>query len=352
MITVITGQSGNGKTSLAIMMIKDAVESGRPVITVGIPKLKLPVIEWRRSQLKQWHVVVLPEGITMEQFHADGGEVYDEEGNLIPCPLKYVPDGALIVVDEAQKNWPASGSKFTEDTLALSMHRHWGLDFIIMSQSPRFLHMSIAENTSIHKHIQKTWKGRQILEFGELLSEPTSKANQQIAYSKRYKPDPRSFDLYESATVHTTVKYGIPRAAIFYGLVAVFGLPYGLYSFYTMMDKKIHPQSTSTVKPSITQNASVSSPSSSLNSVSTDWQIVGFWRINDTYSVLLESRTGQKRQLKNIVDYRFNGSDLFISTPEGVFSTVQSFKRFQYEKDNKNPIVQPSQSAPVGLSTS
>lgn len=344
MITVITGQSGNGKTSLAIMMIKSAVETGRPVITVGIPKLKLPCIEWRRSQLKKWHEVVLPDGITMEQFAADGGEVYDDEGNLIPCPLKHVPDGALIVVDEAQKNWPASGSKFTDDTLALSMHRHWGLDFIIMSQSPRFLHMSISENTSIHKHIQKTWKGRQILEFGELMGDPTSKANQDIAFKKRYKPDPSSFKLYESATEHTVLKYGIPRAAIFYGAVFFFGLPYAVYSFYSMMDKRINPESkklsTAQKNPSSTVvTVSTSSP------VSSDWVIAAFWKINGAYNVILESPTGQRRILKNIVDYRFTGSDLYIITPEGTFTNVPSFKRFKHDKKDLFPV--PVSPAPV-----
>ena len=355
MITVITGQSGNGKTSLAIMMIKAAVETGRPVITVGIPKLKLPCIEWRRSQLKKWHEVVLPEGITMEQFAADGGEVYDDEGNLIPCPLKSVPDGALIVVDEAQKNWPASGSKFTDDTLALSMHRHWGLDFIIMSQSPRFLHMSIAENTSIHKHIQKTWKGRQLLEFGELMGDPTSKTNQDIAYKKRYKPNPDSFKLYESATEHTNLKYGIPRAALFYGFIFCVALPYGLYSFYNMMDKRIHPENyradKAQAKPKkeniFTASSDLPGQASDIKAVNSDWQIIGFYKLGAYYNVILENPTGSKREIKNVINYRFEGSDIYITTSEGVFSSVRQFKRFKHE--NKPA---PALPVPSGMVTS
>lgn len=315
MIVIVTGQSGNGKSSWMVMEIKRLIELGRPVFTIGIPKLKLPVIEWKRSQLRHWHEIEPPPGYTYEQTLEElerEGAIYDQDGNEIPCPLKHLPDGAAVFVDEGQKSWAPTGSKFTPDQLALSMHRHWGLDFYVASQSPRFLHQSLTENASQHIHIHKTWRGSELLQFGECQANPTAVSIRETAFSKKYKPDPASFDLYESASVHTKIKYGIPKKAIFAG-VAFLALPFGLYAIYNVIYSKYKkpaadpvPASApvSPVAPGSTQRTVIASH----QTFSNEWFIKGHSRVGQNVLVILQSPTGLIKYVYNPPAFRVQGS--------------------------------------------
>lgn len=232
MITLISGQAGNGKTCLAMQEIKKAVEAGRVVITIGIPKLKLPVVVWSRRQLKKWHEV---EQSFVNKI--DDDEIDDIEDDF--PPLLNTPHGALIVVDEAQKSWKPSGTKEIEDAWALSEHRHWGLDFIIMTQSPAFVNKQVVDNVNKHIHIDKNWRGSKQYEWGEAMTDPTAKVNKDLAFSSRYKPDPKMFELYESSSLHTKMKFRVPPQVFALALLFL-SLPFVFYQLkYTLHDKHL-----------------------------------------------------------------------------------------------------------------
>lgn len=55
-IKLLTAVPGGGKTSYAVWhVIKKAVEEGRTVYTIGIPKLTISTIEITYEYLKTWY---------------------------------------------------------------------------------------------------------------------------------------------------------------------------------------------------------------------------------------------------------------------------------------------------------
>ena len=72
MITVLSGQPGNGKTSWVINEIKRELEKGRVIYTCGIPKIDLPVIPISRGQLVSWS----EREILPHELDDDGEPIY------------------------------------------------------------------------------------------------------------------------------------------------------------------------------------------------------------------------------------------------------------------------------------
>jgi len=214
MITLITGQPGNGKTSYVVWhYIKKEVEN-RVVYYCGIPKLKLPAIQVTREKINKWH----------ELQHKKNPEDEDEVQLL-----SNFDEGSLIVIDEVQKSWSPEGSKVAEPYIQyLTEHRHHGLDFVIMTQYPHLVHKTVRALVSKHIHIRSAWSGRQLLEWPEWRENPIAKTNINDAAKVRYKLITEAFDLYESASIHTKLKHRVPKQL--YIAIAAF-LFVGIYGF-------------------------------------------------------------------------------------------------------------------------
>ena len=94
-ISLLTAVPGGGKTSYAVWnVIKEAHEQGKIIYTVGIPKLTIPTIELSYDQVRQW-------------FKTSP----NEEG--LP-ELLNIEHGSIIVIDEVQRIWPATGAKISD----------------------------------------------------------------------------------------------------------------------------------------------------------------------------------------------------------------------------------------------
>lgn len=219
MIKLLTGQPGNGKTSKLINIIRAALLEGRTVYTVGIPKLKLPVIELTRAQLMLWHErapkpleVILA---SQNQATTKSSKAFIDaaliSGEVEPVfELKNIVEGALIVVDEAQKGFEPTGTKTPEHISYLSEHRHHGLDFVFATQYPFLIHQTVRALVTVHWHIRSTWKGRKIHEWPEWQERPQSQSALSLAASESYTIDPSTFSEYESASIHTVMKHKRP----------------------------------------------------------------------------------------------------------------------------------------------
>jgi zona occludens toxin len=215
MITLLTGQPGNGKTSWIINQIKKDIEAGRVVYTVGIPKLDLACITLPRSAILSWHERDIKEGS------------YDDDGEPIYL-LRNIQEGSKIYVDEAQKSFAPSGTNVPEHINYLSEHRHHGLDFVFITQFPALVHTTVRALVTTHFHIRLTWSGRRIFEWPDWQNDPKSTTSMQCAVSKRYKIDKSTFKHYESASIHTKVKHTIPVKAFFF-LVVLIITPFLVY---------------------------------------------------------------------------------------------------------------------------
>jgi zona occludens toxin len=205
-ITLLTSVPGGGKTSFAVQnIILKAHNEGKIIYTCGIPKLKIPTIELTYEQIRHWSET--------RQNDKDLPELVNIEHN------------SIIVIDEVQKLWPAMGSKKTKDIEDLSEHRHYGLTFFIITQSPKLISRYVLALIDKHLHIRSTWAGRKLYEWSEYCSNPTAKTNRDLAVTSNYSLPKNAFSLYHSATAHIKPTKRVP-AALF---VLVFAVGIVLY---------------------------------------------------------------------------------------------------------------------------
>ena len=167
-ISLLTAVPGGGKTSYAVWnVIKEAHEQGKIIYTVGIPKLTIPTIELTYDQVRQW-------------FKTSP----NEEG--LP-ELLNIEHGSIIVIDEVQRIWPATGSKISDDIKELSVHRHYGLTFFLITQAPNLIHRNVLALVDRHLHIGVNWAGRKIYEWSEYCRSPSTKTSKDTAVTFNYK---------------------------------------------------------------------------------------------------------------------------------------------------------------------
>lgn len=224
MITLLTGQPGNGKTSFTINYIREELKKNRVIYTCGIPKLTLPVIPINRNKVIEWSKRLPLIG----QFDDEGEQIYE---------LTEFAEGSLIIVDEAQKSFGLTGTNVPDYIQHLTEHRHHGIDFLFITQAPFLVHQIVRNLASKHYHIRSTWHGRQLYEWADFQEKPTSASSVSIATVKRHTIDPTTFPLYESASLHTKISRSIPFKAWFFGIVMILVPILIFFSFNRVMNR-------------------------------------------------------------------------------------------------------------------
>jgi zona occludens toxin len=120
------------------------------------------------------------------------------------------------------------------------MHRHHGLDIILVAQSPGLIHAQVLCLVEKHLHITPTWSGRKIFEWPEYCSTPRLKSSKAESVERRYKVPKESFKLYESASIHTKPTKTIP-IKLFTSLAIILITPALLYYVYIRIMAKLEP---------------------------------------------------------------------------------------------------------------
>lgn len=223
-VTVFTGVPGAGKTAALVDELRRLAGS-RPLYVHGLDGLKLP-----------------HEKLDPERWHLD------------------VPDGALIVIDEAQTVWRprGSGSKVPAHIAELETHRHKGIDFLITTQHPGLLDSNVRALVGRHVHIRNIGLlGRHWYEWPELGS-VTQYAKAPV--QRRYRLPRAAFDLYTSASIHTKQATPIPKGLVLL-VVCLLAVVGGGWYMKRSMDAKLQPlaaitsSGAATALPSIRQGA-------------------------------------------------------------------------------------------------
>lgn len=182
MIRLITGLPGAGKSLRGVQVIQKFLAEGRPVYVDGLDGLQ--AFGWEPCNARDW---------------------------------EKLPDGSVIVVDEAQKVWPTRRSGDTPpDIRALSEHRHHGLDFVLLTQHPTMLDAYVRKLVGQHEHIVRQFgmQASRIITWTECQDDPQTVGTRQRGTDALWKYPSECFPLYKSATLHT-VKRRIPfRVAI------------------------------------------------------------------------------------------------------------------------------------------
>lgn len=179
MIYWFTGQPGHGKTLHAIEKLLEFKDQGRIVYACNIRQFdygKTGVLEMTPEQFRDWP--------------------------------NFLPDGAVALVDEAYEHEMLPkrppGSKVPHHVEQLAKHRHRGLDFIFVSQSPdkqcdQFVHDLIER----HVHVRRRFgtKFVHLREFDKFESRP-EKAT-PLVVRRRALPK-RPMGTYQSTEMDTT----------------------------------------------------------------------------------------------------------------------------------------------------
>jgi zona occludens toxin len=226
MITLITGVPGSGKTLMAVSDLAKKVDkewAGRKIFIHGIPDLTIPTEP-------------IPDGHSIQDMHV-----------WLKWPEN---NGSIVVIDEAQNIFPprSAGSKTPEIVEWLHVHRHSGVDIILITQMPGRIDKQVRDLVGAHYHIHKTPLGVRMRYFWDYC-ENNPKTGMKNARPEVYKFDKKAFGLYKSAEIHTKVKtpksrvlWVIPLALVVFGMTSYMG--YSLLSGLGSSEKDVAENSS------------------------------------------------------------------------------------------------------------
>lgn len=204
---VIDGVPGSGKTLNTIKEVRDrALKEARPVYYNYITDLS-PDLGWQElsdDEVRNWH--------------------------------NDLPEGAILVIDEAWRLFPKWESKKQppDFVLAFFQHRKKGHDVYLVVQSARVqLDPVVYENTEAHIHFQRVAGSQMVkrFEWNGTVGNPKSASSIAVARIAYQRLDPSIFQLYKSAEVHTH-KFRPPLKFLLLIGVAVVAVFFVIYNGY------------------------------------------------------------------------------------------------------------------------
>ena len=177
MLTLITGAPGAGKTLNTLAMVDKEVGTSRPIYYCGIRELTLP----------GWKEISYDEAREWQSFD----------------------DGCVFVIDECDLfagNTASDRKTEPEFVRELARHRHRGMDFFFITQSPTRLHYSVRHHIGRHIHFERGF-GREAtrkLEWQKCVDDPKDDYHaRKEAGVTRIKFPKKYYEVYKSAEVHT-----------------------------------------------------------------------------------------------------------------------------------------------------
>lgn len=118
-----------------------------------------------------------------------------------------LPDGSVIVIDEAQRIFGNDGSRARpEKVTRFETHRHQGLDIHLITQHPSLLSSPVRKLVGKHINFIRPYgrqKGIFRHEYEFCIDSPEKRANFKQAQEEKVSLDPAYFGTYKSSTVHT-----------------------------------------------------------------------------------------------------------------------------------------------------
>jgi zona occludens toxin (predicted ATPase) len=192
-ISLTTGLPGHGKTLRTIFEVEQRrISEGRRIYQYGIPDL------------------------TLDWFELEDPEKWFE-----------LPEGSIIVIDEAQKIFPVrpSGSRVPVHVSEFETHRHRGLDIVLITQHPNLIDAHVRKLVERHQHVMRPFGHSYAVIFEwQVCTDPQRSGVQKQALKTRWRYPKEVFKNYKSASLHT-VKSRLPgRVLLLPILGAVIGL--------------------------------------------------------------------------------------------------------------------------------
>ncbi|MFM0380469.1 zonular occludens toxin domain-containing protein [Paraburkholderia strydomiana] len=180
-ITLITGVPGSGKTLWAVWSLLKEIKAGRRIVANGIRDLAIDHVLWDDDMVREWH--------------------------------KHCQPNDVIVIDEVQRIWPpvSASVKATEDIEKLHVHRHFGVDIVVVTQHPNRMNKTIRDLVGRHVHVRRLFGGRRAMLYEwDHAHNPNSGLRDAVKHVWSYPK--KVFELYTSAELHTKPKAVVPKA--------------------------------------------------------------------------------------------------------------------------------------------
>lgn len=232
-----TGVPGAGKTLYTVAKVLPDIAAQtfeyqgqtiqRRLMIGGIPDLLLE------------HELIDVPVFDPESYKDDWASMRRDPGDApldVPCRADnwwlWCKPGDLIVIDECQRLFRpiASGRKIPQFIAKLETHRHYGVDFVLITQHPQLLHTNVRNLIGRHQHVRRMFGGSSTVIYEwDHCTHPDKIKSASVSY---WRHDKKAFGLYKSAEVHTKPASAKPWP-LFIGLAAVGLVGYFGYRFYS-----------------------------------------------------------------------------------------------------------------------
>lgn len=226
MITLITGLPGSGKTALVVSMMLQTQQDSpdRTFYTDGIPDLALT-----------YEPLPSPDSWTKW--------IVDQQSSTGQKLMFTFPQNSIVIIDECQRIYRprASSSKVPDIVAAFETHRHLGLDFWLITQSPALIDINVRNLVGRHIHVHDSGVlGRHLFEWTKC-GDIDSSVSRSLAAKRSYKLPKVAFTKYKSAEIHTKTKRRIPVYVYVFLLSFISLIGTGAYIYRAIDQKNAKP---------------------------------------------------------------------------------------------------------------
>jgi len=192
-----TGTQGSGKTASAVSELLDMVESWgddselkRPVYVHGV----------RDLAVEHFTLPVYPVGRPGQDYRKNDRTGQPEESVYVDW--SQVPDGAHVLIDEAQKLFPprSLNAPVPDHVKWFELSRQVGSTVVLLSQAPTSIDVEVRKRCGLHQHYVHLWgRLRSVREWADGVS-----TSLKAPTTTRVWVVPSSvFGAYKSANVHS-----------------------------------------------------------------------------------------------------------------------------------------------------
>jgi len=228
MIILITGTPGSGKTLYTVAELLNKQFKGRPLFVNGIPQLLIEHEVISDEDVELWFKggKPVPQPLTLD-------EATGEYVAAPPLPAFDVKN-AVFCIDEVQRiaRTRSASAPVPEWIKQLEVHRHFGCDFIIITQHPQQMDAHIRRLVGRHLHVRRTWALRAAVVYE--WDSTNNLSGFRNAQSKIWRYPKDAFKLYKSSELHTKAGGRVPFV-VWVLLAAVLAFPFVGYNTLTRM---------------------------------------------------------------------------------------------------------------------
>ncbi|MDI9699540.1 zonular occludens toxin domain-containing protein [Burkholderia cenocepacia] len=277
-LNVLTGVPGSGKTLYAVDQMRREAKAGRRIVVDGIPELQIEHELVDETWIREW--------------------------------WKNCKPNDLIVIDEVQRYWPqvSASVKPTEDISMLNTHRHYGVDFILITQGPMLIDKRIRDLVGRHVHVRRLFGGRRAMLYEwDRIGNPQ---NLKGAVKKLWSYPKELFGLYKSAELHTKPKAVIPKWLFILPVAAIAAFLFAWKGLKGMSSGFGISPVASVASGASGASVSVGAGKGVGNIGSSRWRIAGQYSVDGRGYVLLADTDGRFR--RELAD-DFRGETLGVS---------------------------------------